>query len=323
MSVHVLHHGRCFDGAGSAAVFAAFYRKVIDPRAKLTYIAKRHRVGDPFEPEDFACDVAACLDFRYSQDPRLRWYFDHHRSAFQLPGDREHFDADASGLKFHDAGAPSCTGYIAKVCHERFGFDASAHAELIRWADIIDTAAFPDPHTAVAMDTPAMRLAAFIQSAEGPETICAFIEDLQRIPFAQLAHAKYICDVVEPRIARHHDDVAVIARESAIESGVLHYDILEHGQRVFSHFIPYHAHPEIRYVVGIYRHNDGDVRLTVGYNPWLAADQREHDLARLCEAYGGGGHPFVAGCSFPDADADYARRVQREMVARLCGIVGT
>ncbi|MCA9684370.1 MAG: phosphoesterase, partial [Myxococcales bacterium] len=114
MRVHVLHHGRCFDGAASAALFAAFMRArhglgTNDPGLDLRYVPKHHRHGDPFEDADFAgADEAAVVDFRYTQRPGLTWYFDHHRSAFQLDGDRSHFEADRSGRKFHDPAAPSC-----------------------------------------------------------------------------------------------------------------------------------------------------------------------------------------------------------------------
>src|SRR5262245_63879873 len=150
MRVHVLHHGRCFDGAASAALFSAFMRKRHGSGTELIYIPKHHRQGDPFDDSDFAgADELAILDFRYTQRPALTWYFDHHRSAFQLPGDRDHFEADQTGQKFHDPSAPSCTGYIARIAAEKFGFDPSPYAELLHWAEVIDSANFPSPEIPV------------------------------------------------------------------------------------------------------------------------------------------------------------------------------
>src|SRR5262245_58140414 len=102
MRVHVLHHAACFDGAASCAVFGAFYRSRIDPSAKLSFLPKQHRPGDPFEASDIEADEVAVLDFRYTSAVALVWYFDHHQSAFQLPGERDHFARDESGRKFHD-----------------------------------------------------------------------------------------------------------------------------------------------------------------------------------------------------------------------------
>ncbi len=319
MRVHVLHHGRCFDGAASAALFGAFMRARHGAGVENIYIPKHHRRGDPFDSSDFAgADEVVVVDFRYTQHPALTWYFDHHRSAFQLPGDRDHFERHAaSGQRFHDATAPSCTGYLAKVLAEQFGFDGSAHAELIRWAEIIDSAAFPSPEAAVLYDDPAMELAAWIQSADDSVQIARFIEALLVTPLARLAEQDWIQAIVAPRIERHRGDIELIRRLGRVDGGVFHYDLLAEGPRVLSHFIPYYLAPEVTYTVGTYAHLDGDLRLSVGFNPWLGSEAREHDLAELCERYGGGGHPFVAGASFLNEQLAQVHRARAEIVAVL------
>lgn len=319
MRVHVLHHGRCFDGAASAALFGAFMRARHGARVENVYIPKHHRRGDPFDPSDFEdADEVAVVDFRYTQHTGLTWYFDHHRSAFQLPGDREHFEEQLdSGQHFHDATAPSCTGYLAETLTREFGFDTSAHAELIRWAEIIDSAAFPNPEVAVLYEDPAMKLAAWIQSADDPEDIARFIEALLVTPLAELAEQDWIRAIVEPRLERHRADIELIRRLGRVDGRVFHYDLLTEGPRVLSHFIPYYLAPKVTYTVGTYAHRDGDLRLSVGFNPWLDSGVREHDLAELCERYGGGGHPFVAGASFPTEQLAQVDQARTEIVALL------
>ncbi len=319
MRVNVLLHGRCFDGASSAAIFRAFFREQASS-ARFEFISKHHRRGDPFEDADFeGADEAVVVDFRYTQRPELTWYFDHHRSAFQLPGDREHFEADRSGKKFHDPSAPSCAGYVARVAHEQFGCDLSRHAELIRWAEIIDSADFASPDVPVLYEEPALQLAAWIQTASDPEAISAFIGDLLEVPLRDLAQADYVRQLVEPRLDNHRRDIELIRQVHQVDHGVLTYDLLEHGPRVLSHFIPYFLEPKIRYTVGVYAHTDGDLRLSVGYNPWLPAKAREFDLASLCERHGGGGHPYVAGASFALEHAEDLRRAAVEVVSVLSG----
>lgn len=319
MSVHILHHGRCFDGASSAAIFAAFYRARINAAADIRYIPKNHCRGDPFVESDFDCETAACVDFRYSQHPGLDWYFDHHHSAFQLPGDLEHFRADRSGKKFHDPTPPSCAGYLARVAAENFGFDPTPLEELIRWADIIDSAAFPSAEVAVMMSAPALQLAAFIQSTNDPQLIDRFIEDLQTESCTKLTNASYVRKVVDERMELHREDMSQIAASTYVENDVLEYNLLGNGPKTLSHFIPYHQHPGITYVVGVYQHSDGDLRLTVGYNPWLPPERRQHNLAALCERHGGGGHAFVAGCSFPRGKESHLLATKRAMVQVLRG----
>jgi hypothetical protein len=319
VTVNVNHHGRCFDGAASAALFTEFYRRHIDGGAEFAYIPKIHRTGDPYDPEDFSAEVNASVDFRYSQNPRLHWYFDHHKSAFQLPGDREHFLADTSGQKFHDSNAPSCASYMAGICHEKWGYDASEHAELIRWSEVIDQARFPSPEVPVLFEEPAMKIAGFIQVVIDAPTIEQLVKDLIEYPLEKVAEADYLRSVMGPRLEQHHEDMALIQARTKIEKDVLEYDLLDTGPRVFSHFIPYYFHRSVRYVVGTYAHSDGDLRITAGYNPWLPPEEREHDIAHLCERFGGGGHAHVGGVSFPLDAEPRCHRSFRAMLDVLRG----
>ncbi|MCA9661597.1 MAG: hypothetical protein KC486_24870 [Myxococcales bacterium] len=316
MSVNVLHHGMCFDGAASAALFTAFLRRQAGAEG-FRYIPKDHCPGDPYVNADFDADEVVGLDFRYSQDARMTWFFDHHRSAFQLAGDREHFEADRSGRKFHDASARSCAGYIARVVRAEFAVDLRDHAELIRWAELIDSAAFPDPEMPVRLDEPALRLMTFVESNSDPRLVERFIRDLLEAPMAKHARAGYIEAALRPRLEQHARDIALIKERLAIAEGILSFALLDEPGRSYNKFIPYYHHPEVRYVVGLIRAPGDRLKLTAGYNPWLPKPEREHNLAALLEPFGGGGHPFVAGCTFDDEEA--ALRAQRTIIGQLQG----
>ncbi|HET6582301.1 MAG TPA: hypothetical protein VFG69_02615 [Nannocystaceae bacterium] len=319
MRVNVLHHAACFDGAASSAVFAAFYRARIDRDAELVYRAKHHVRGDPFVDSDFAADDVAVLDFRYTRHPGLGWFFDHHATSFQLTGEREHYNRADSGRLFHDPDARSCTGLVARVAAARFGFDPRPHAELLHWAELVDSAAFPDPHVPVALEEPALRLMTFVEQNRDDELHARFIEDLARVPLEQLAHADYVGDALAPLLHRHEHDIELLRTRCRAASGVIEYNLLDQPPRAYNKFIPYHHHPAIRYVVGLSIGPDGAIKLTAGYNPWLPRDQREHDIAALCERFQGGGHPFVGGVSFaPEAEAD-AVAAQRWILGVLRG----
>ena len=146
MRLRVLYHGNCFDGCSSAGVFARFYReRIAKGPVDVVYppAGTQGRRRNRFAADCFDGDENACVDFRYSQDPRLTWWFDHHASAFQLAGDEDHFRADATGRKFYDPAAKSCTKFLADTVAAKFGFDTAPLAELIEWAEIIDGALFP------------------------------------------------------------------------------------------------------------------------------------------------------------------------------------
>ena len=93
-------------GAARRAIFARFYReRIAKGPVEVVYRPLEHKGDAPaFPAECFDGDENACVDFRYSQDPRLTWWFDHHASAFQLAGDEAHFRADTTGRKFYDPG---------------------------------------------------------------------------------------------------------------------------------------------------------------------------------------------------------------------------
>ena len=61
-----------------------------------------HKASQLFDPGVFDGDENAIVDFKYSSDPRLTWWFDHHQSAFLTPEDAEHFRRDTSGRKLYD-----------------------------------------------------------------------------------------------------------------------------------------------------------------------------------------------------------------------------
>ncbi|MCB9754388.1 MAG: hypothetical protein H6713_30985 [Myxococcales bacterium] len=323
-TIHILHHGQCFDGAASAAIVTAFLEQHLGLELgrgiggdRVRYRAKDHRPGDPYDDDDFAADLVASVDFRYSQDPRLSWFFDHHRSAFQLPGDREHFLADTSGQKFHDSSEISCAGYIARLAHARFGCDLSEHSDLITWADQIDSAAFPTPELPVTLNTPAMRVMAFVESNRDPELVQRLITDLLSVPLARLAEARYVREALTPILERHRADVALIGRRIRIEGIVASFTLLDQPPRAVNKFIPYFHHPTVPYVIAATRGPGWRIKITAGYNPWLPKAAREHNMADLLEPYGGGGHPFVAGCSFAADEEERALTTVRELTDAL------
>jgi hypothetical protein len=319
MLVHVLHHAGCFDGAASSAIFTAFHRRCISPCARLRYVPKQHAAGDPFAPQDFAADEVAVLDFRYTRADALVWFFDHHVSAFQIAGEREHFEADTSGRKFHDAQAPSCAGLIARVARERFGFDPSPHGELLEWAERIDSAAFASPAVPVELVEPALRLMTAIEHNTDDELAAQIIADLVRVPLAKLAQADHVERALAPALARQREDVELLRRRCTIDRDVVAYALLDQPPRAYNKFIAYYLHPAARYVAGLSIGPDRRIKLTAGYNPWLPRDGREHDLARLCERLGGGGHPYVGGATFATDEVDAALAALAWMLAVLRG----
>lgn len=315
MRLKVCYHDNCFDGCASAAVFSRFYVEKIDPTAEVTYQGLAHRAGDAFGPNLFDGDQNAIVDFRYTQNPHLDWFFDHHISAFQEPGDEAHFKADTSGKKFWNPQAKSCTKYLASIAESKFGWDAGPMRELIDWAELIDGAQFPDAKMAVELKEPALRLMTMIEAEKETSVLHGLIRRMQRESLEELAAAPEYASRIAPLLDRHHRNVELIRERARFEDGVVFYDIADQGIDNVNKFIPYYLYPDCRYCVNVTA-SKKRAKVSIGSNPW-SKTPRTHDLAKLAEKWGGGGHPVVAAISFPPDALERARGAAAEIAAQL------
>jgi hypothetical protein len=314
--MHILFHDNCFDGAASAAVFAQFYLSRIRPDARFSYQGLSHQAGGtPIPASVFQGDENAIVDFRYSQSPQLTWWFDHHASGFQEPGDEAHFRADTSGRKFHDPTRKSCTKYIADVTRARYGFDASRLAELIEWAELIDGAQFPSPGMAVALREPALQLMTVLEANHSPTLIPEVIRRLQQAPLSEVAALPLIQEPFRPLLERHRANVEVVRRKARLEQGIVFFDVADENLDGINKFIAYDLFPEARYVVWVGR-SAKRTKVSIGSNPWRP-ELRRHDLSAIAERYGGGGHSVVAAMSFQPEEVALARAAAAEILAEL------
>ncbi len=312
----VYFHDNCFDGLASAAVFSNFYRKQVGESAVFEYEGLAHRAGQLFLDVQFDGDENAIVDFKYSSDPRLTWWFDHHQSAFLSAEDERHFRADRSGRKFHDPTYKSCTKFIAEMVRRHFGFDSSNLNELIRWADIIDGAQFPDARAAVELCEPAMKLMMVIEGVRQAEGSHRLIEDFQTKSLAGIMAIDWVQRAFQPLHARHVKSIEIIREKAQYAKKTVFFDVSDHeDMEGYNKFIPYYLFPDAVYCVGVSR-SSFRTKISVGSNPW-STHPRTHNLAALCERHGGGGHPVVGAISFSPEDLPRARRIAQEIVQEL------
>jgi len=316
MKMNVYFHDNCFDGLASAAVFSYFYRHRIRSEVEFRYEGLAHRAGQLFLDVKFDGEENAIVDFKYSSDPRLTWWFDHHQSAFLSQEDENHFRADHSGRKFHDPTYRSCTLFIARMAERHFAFDLGALGELVRWADIIDGAQFADARAAVELAEPAMKLMMVIEGNRTPESGRRLIEDFQKRPLEEINNLDWVQSAFRPLYERHLRSIDIIRRHAGCEDGTIYFDISEYeDMEGYNKFIPYYLFPEATYCVGVSRSSFRS-KISVGSNPW-SVRPRTHNLAALCERHGGGGHPVVGAISFDPEDLPRARRIAREIAQEL------
>jgi hypothetical protein len=313
--VKVLFHDNCFDGAASATLFSRFYADRIDQSATFEYVGKNHGTGDVYPPGSFDGDVNVVVDFRYSSNPGLTWWFDHHVSAFPSAADEQHFRNNPSPHKFFDPKARSCTKYLAEQCAQKFGWDWSKHDELVRWADIIDGAQFESPKAAVELAEPALQLMTWVENNHDPALKLRFIADLAARPLADIAAEPYVTQALTPILAAHRKGIDVVRARALYEHGVVSFDVAGDGLEAYNKFIPYFLFPDCHYVVGVSL-TPTRAKVSVGSNPWASA-RRTVNIAELCERYGGGGHPVVGAVSLAVGELGKARQAAAEIAAIL------
>lgn len=315
MKLRILYHGNCFDGAASAAVFSKFYRAKINENAEISYTPTMHRAGNAFDKEQFDGDENAIVDFKYSPDPRLTWWFDHHQSAFLTPEDEAHFRADSSGKKFLDTASKSCAEFIARVARERFGFEDSALDELVKWARIIDGALYESPAQCVELRAPALELMQIIEGEQDARFLEKIIRALTEKSIPEVLESEEVQAKLKPILERHWETVELIKEKSAYSRGVVRFDLVGTGIDGYNKFIPYYFYPETTYNVALSQ-SKFRTKISVGSNPW-APRPRVHNIAEICERYGGGGHAVVGAVSLAADAVEKGRSIMREIVEQL------
>src|SRR5882724_5231002 len=213
MRLRVLYHDHCFDGAASAAWFSRFIRGAFYPDAEFLYTGMAHRASQIFEDSLFDGDENAIVDFKYSNNEKLTWWFDHHQSAFLSPEDARHFQTHPSPKKMFDTSYKSCTKFIRTKAQEIWGFTAPDLDDLVHWANIIDGAQYSDPKTAVELGAPAMKLTLVIEGSKGSDLVQKIIRYMQHEPLAAIVEKPDIQEVYKPLYERHLKSLQII-RES-------------------------------------------------------------------------------------------------------------
>jgi hypothetical protein len=315
MKVRVLYHDHCFDGAASAAFVTRFLQNKFYPCAEFDYTGLAHRADQLFEDGLFDGDINVIVDFKYSTHPNLTWWFDHHQSAFLSPEDAEHFRHDRSGWKLLDPSYRSCTKFISTIVKQRYGFEAPELEELVTWADIVDGALYESAQAAVEMNAPAMKLTLVIEGSKGPDLVRNVIRKMQRKPLEEIVADPEVQAEYTRLYSIHLHNIDVIRRAGSCEHGVIYFDLIDYGIEGYNKFIPYYLFPDSAYTVSVST-SSFRTKVSVGSNPWVHEPLR-HNLATICERYGGGGHPKVGAISFPIGAVEEARKVAFEIREEL------
>ena len=124
-----------------------------------------------------------------------------------------------------------------------------------------------------------------------------------------------IATQLKPIMDNHKRAIDLIAEHGQSSGNVLFFDLTGPGVEVYNKFAPYYLYPDCVYSVSICP-SSFRTKISVGSNPWNKTPVL-HNLATICERYGGGGHPRVGAISLEPGRLEDARRIAQEIVAEL------
>jgi hypothetical protein len=99
------------------------------------------------------------------------------------------------------------------------------------------------------------------------------------------------------------------------KDGVVLVDLTDRVIDVAGKFVTYALFPGSAYSVLVTR-SKSKCKISIGFNPWSKAP-RKHNIAAICERWGGGGHPVVGAISLPVDQVAKAQEIARTVVAEL------
>jgi hypothetical protein len=317
----VATHGHCFDGLASAVLFTQFIRHL---REKDAFSFRYHAMGygpgqNGVDPSLFVGDENAILDYRFSTSEKLTWYFDHHVSAFPTDADRAAYEvrtaASPERKAFHDGTYGSCTKLIADVAKQHFNFEFKGQEQLIRWADIIDRAGFETAEMAVSRTEPVLQLMTVVENMGDDRFLSQMIIRLMMEPLEDVARARDIQSMYAPMKAAQDQVIAAVREESKRMGDVVYVDLTRRELETIAKFVTYALYPDAPYSVFVTR-SKTRCKISVGFNPWSPIE-RKHNIAAICERYGGGGHPVVGAISTGPDEVEKAKQIGLEVTEIL------
>src|SRR5207248_3204119 len=151
--------------------------------------------------------------------------------------------------------------------------------------------------------------------SKGSDTVQRIIRHMQRMPLSEIAALPEIQEQYKPLYERHLKALHIIRDRANEAGGVITFDLTGDDLEGYNKFIPYYIYPTGIYTVAV-SPSTFRTKISVGSNPWAPVEPR-HNLATICERYGGGGHARVGAISLAPGELDRAREIASEIVAEL------
>lgn len=227
------------------------------------------------------------VDFKYH--PRADFWFDHHSGSFSNKNWQNNFANDKT--HYFAPKFKSCCGAIISHLGKRFGYRPPRRIkELVKWADIIDSASYKSAKQAVELKEPNLRLALFLADDSHPLHQEEIIKRLISEPISKIVKSPFIAEELKELDNETGKAKRFFKKVSVLRGNVALVDTTK-TKFFVSRFLEYFLYPQIEYSVRVEWAGD-DYHISVGKNPWTKTPAGVH-IGEMLKKYGGGGHRGV------------------------------
>src|SRR5258707_5892719 len=147
-------HSPCFDGIASSVLTLDFLETsqnwtfeellAVNYDSRIGWLSSSRR--KPF----------AVVDFLYHPD--ADFWADHHQTTFLKPSLKQHFEEQNNSYLIYNSKSGSCAKLLWRVLAQRFDYQNRCFAELVKWADKIDSARYVSVEEAIIGPYPALNI---------------------------------------------------------------------------------------------------------------------------------------------------------------------
>lgn len=305
--ITVLFH-EDFDGIASAVLAIRLFRDHLG-----IAVAGHSPVDYSMRPGWLKRDLghAAVVDFLYH--PRADWWWDHHETTFLLEEHRRRFRQDPPRRVWSPA-ATSCAIMLVEIFRRHYEFESSDLAELVEWADRIDSARYDSPEQAVESSEPALRINMSFLSHKTPGYLRRLVSQLEHSPLEEVARCADVERHYRKALGYQTRGLEEFRCSAELVGSTVVFRVSSAQDRVFNRYFPYYVFPAAACSVGAVCRRSS-VKITAMSNPWRPHPGRLPHLGQLFAAYGGGGHRRVGSVVLTGRDRGNIEEILSRVLA--------
>lgn len=302
---------RDFDGISAAGIFLGLVDFISNDSVEVDLQSIDYDEADFFFSKKLKEDTAI-LDFPLHKD--AKWWFDHHSTSFKYVSPKLN-RLDSNRMMWDDREL-SCPSLILKFCNKKYPLYASTirkeFSNLVKHADIIDSAKYENPSDVYNFDNDFIALNHIINNNASSSLIADFVSSIRESKLSNFFLTPQFKEAKSETLKKTMLDLSAVRDHTVENRNILSVNYLTAGVSL-QRYAAYFEYPKAKYTVSLSKRKD-KYYVGVGTNPWLPLDENV-DISSIMRKYGGGGRKSVGAALFgSQREAESAcKEIQREL----------